>query len=382
MRTNSAPAGRSGTYKDRMFAQRWVALTTVAAMLACTTTETIDGAALNALRQLDPAAGALVLEDPNGQRIRLDPRSKVRLILRDGRQTDWVKAGRLAVTEDGRVVDGKRYLALDQVETVEVENVDGVKTYFLTVGIVAVAAALVALAVMAGQGDDDGKMPGIGGSDDPPRLDTRTPGPGGPRFAAGGQAWFYADPWLVPPSPTFIVPIGGRPPAARSPNGPPAGPNGGPPAPGPPTKLFSESAVRRSRFAPMLQFELGYGFDERTGGGLGVGFGFAIAQMFELSGGVRLSDLYGPQRFTLGYVRAGGNFPLEAGDVFGAPIALDVAFGDQGFRQMRVLWGFRWRLDNQFEVALLPANPQLNRVAEDGELYWDFPSQVQLGYRF
>ena len=347
-----------------MFAGRCIAVATAVSMVACSTTERISGASLNALRYGGPSTRSLVLEDPNGTRIRLDPNSEIRFLLRDGRRTDWIQAGGLAVTGDGRIIDGDRQLPIDQVETVEIENVDGVKTYFLTLGIVAVAAALIAMAVISAEGGDSSSS----SSDGQPRIATggtqRTRAP-----RVGGSAWIHADPWLYPgqPAPGFVVPVGGAP--------------AGPPAPvESPNQLFSTGAIRRSSVATLLQLELGYGFDERTGGGMSVGAGFAFAHMFELTGGFRLNDLAGPQQISMGFVRAGGNFPFEAGDGFGAPIALDVAFNGQGFAQMRVLWGFRWRFGGQFEIALLPANPQLNRVND--QLYWDFPSQVQVGYRF
>ena len=330
--------------------------------VACSTTDRIDAGALEALRGRISSSGPLVLEDPQGERIRLDPKSDIRLILSDGRQTEWVPASRIAVTEDGRVVDGNRYLDLADIETVEVKNVDGVKTYFLTVGIVAVAAALIALVVAKSKGDG-------GQRSAPTAIPAGTPRQ--PRYAAAGTAWFYTDPWFYPRGPTFVFPIAGGRAAPNEQSEPPSQE---------PTKLFSRTAIRRSSIAPLMQLELGYGFDSRTGGGLSVGGGFALNQMFELTGGLRLSDLAGPQRFTLGYVRAGGNFPMEADGVFGAPIALDVAFGGDGFAHMRVIWGFRWRFPSQFEVAILPANPQLNLV--DGDMYWDFPSMLQVGYRF
>ena len=344
-----------------MGTRRWTAGLAALLLASCTTTEQIDGGALAALGNREPASGPLVLEGLDGERIRLDPRSKIRLILRDGRQSDWVPARRLAVTKDGRVVDGRRQLRLDQVETVEVDNVDGVKTYFLTVGIVAVAAAAIALLVASQKGDGPKAVPATSARA-APRVVTGAPVP-----------WFYNDPWIYPPAPGFVVPIGGGPPPGRQ-RRPALPPNEGP------TRLFTESAVRRSAFAPMMQFEAGYGFDPRTGGGLSIGGGFAIQQMFEISGGLRLSDITGPQRFTLGYARVGGNFPFEASDEFGAPIALDVAFGGDGFAHLRVIWGFRWRFASQFEVALLPANPMLSLV--DDELYLDFPTMLQVGYRF
>ncbi len=147
-----------------------------------------------------------------------------------------------------------------------------------------------------------------------------------------------------------------------------------------PIRLFTRDAARRSAFAPLVHLELGYGLDVRTGGGFSVGGGLAVAQMFEVSGGVRLTNAVGPGRSLLGYVRVGGNFPFEAGDVFGAPIALDVAFGEIGLSQMRVVWGFRWRIDGRLEISILPVNPLMS-VLDDG-VYWDFPSTLQVGYRF
>ena len=349
-------------------AVRSVAAMTTVLSFGCTTTDRIGGDALTALQYTDPTIGTLVLEDPDGQRIRLDPRSKVRLILFDGRQTDWLPAKRLAV-RDGRIFDGNRHLNIEDIETVEVENIDGVMSYFLTVGAVAVAAAVIALIVTSSKGGESKGGNATAGPVDPPPTAGEAP-----RYAAAGAPWFYADPWLYPPRPTFYIPLGGPRIPTRSSESAPSDTAEAP------NRLFTEAAVRRSSFSPLMQFELGYGFDGRNGAGLSVGGGFAINQMFEISGGLRLSDMTDPQRLTLGYVRVGGNFPFEAANEFGAPIALDVAFGGDGFAHMRVLWGFRWRFSGRFEVAVLPANPVLS--LRDDEVYWDFPSMLQVGYRF
>ncbi len=347
---------------------RWTAVGTAWLLFACTTTEQIDGAALQALRNRRPSAGPLVLEDPGGVRIRLDPSSKIRLTLDDGRRTEWVSAERLAVTEDGRLIDGDRYLNLDEVVTVEVENVDGVETYLVTVGAVVVAAAAIAIAVLSSKSKGSGSggraraVPAAAAAG--PRIEPRYP---------VGTPWFYHDPWLHPVRPAFVFPIAGG--GARR-----AGDDPRTVDPMAPNRLFTDAAVRRSTISPLLQLEAGYGFDPRTGGGLSVGGGFAIEQWFEISGGLRLNDVAGEQRVSFGYVRAGGNFPFDADDVFGAPIALDIGISGEGFRSARVLWGFRWRFPSRLELAFLPANPML--IEDDGETYFDFPTMLQVGYRF
>ncbi|MEL7368305.1 MAG: hypothetical protein AAFN74_05290 [Myxococcota bacterium] len=338
--------------------QRRAAALFTMATVACTTTERIDSGALAALAGRRPSSHSLLLESPSGDRIRLGPRSKVRLLLIDGRSTAWIPAERLAVTRDGRVSDGLRQMHLDQVESVEVDNIDGVKTYFVTAGVVGVVAALIAWAVISGDGD--GAMPSSG-------SDRPTAGPSQRRLGIGSALYLYDDPWLHPGRPGYIPLYFGS-------DAPPE--DEGLSA----TQLFTPGAVRRSTFAPLLQLEGGFGFDERTGGGFGVGGGFALYEMFELSGGVRFARLT-DVRETLGYARIGGNFPFEAGDVFGAPIALDIAFSpDRGFAQMRVVWGVRWRFQGQFELSLLPVNPTLTELEND--TYWDFPTSLQLSYRF
>lgn len=337
-------------------------------MVACTTTERLSGSALLNINVLGPSSGALVLEDPDGTRVRLDPRSKIRLTMVDGSRTEWMKAGQLSVTNDGWLYNGDRgYLYVADVDSIEIENVDGVSTYFLTLGIVAASAIIIAVVVIAAQGSGGGS----GSNTSEPRIRTGSSNgrvarpPFGPALPGNDE---YYGPWIDPFQPGFSFQLVG-----------PSNREIEPPSDAP-TRLFTDGAVRRSRFAPLLQVEGGYGFDRRTTGGLSIGFGFAFSDMIEVSAGLRLSDLAGPQRFTLGYVRAGGNFRFDADDLVGAPIALDVAFGEDGFAQLRVVWGMRLRFSGRFELGLLPLNPVLASV--DDQLYFDFPSMLQLGYRF
>ncbi|MEM7679317.1 MAG: hypothetical protein AAF449_25370, partial [Myxococcota bacterium] len=170
--------------------RRAAALLTMSAV-ACSTTERIDGSALAALAGRRPSTHSLLLEGPAGERVRLDPNSKIRLVLHDGRVTGWLAADRLAVTRDGRIIDGLRQMHLNQVETVEVDNIDGVKTYFVAVGVVGVVAALIAWAVISGEGD---KSSTPASSNDAPPAG-RQPGF---RARAGTSFFLYDDPWLYP----------------------------------------------------------------------------------------------------------------------------------------------------------------------------------------
>ena len=359
--------GNEYWYSRRMGAGRLVVAWVAAVSTSCATTERIDGRALADLGNGGPASRSLVLEDAHGQRIRLDPRSKVRLFLADGSDTPWLDAGQLSVTEDGWVVAGDERIHLDDINTVEVENIDGVRTYFLTLGFVVIAAALVALAVVAKEGPKfkGMRLGSASGSRVPaPRVRTVRPLRAPLRGSGPGRSNVhrYGRFWVNPPR------GGVRPPVVP------------PTRPTPPTRVFTDGARRRSTLAALMQLEMGYGADPRTGIGLGIGVGLAIHQMFEVSAGLRALESTSTRPSALGYFRVGGNFPFEAADRFGAPIALDVAVGEQGFAHMRIIWGFRWRVAGRAEFAVLPVNPQMTLV--DSTLYWDFPTTVQLGYRF
>ena len=310
---------------------------------ACTSTDQLGRGALYRLTGGGVAHRPLLLEDERGNRSRLDPGSRVRF--RVGVEaSEWISADELEVTSDGLLLHRGRALALERVDGLEVERFDGVKSYFLTAGIVVVAAALIAYAVGSGGGSS--------GSSEASTAES-APAPA-PSFAGGVDVWVQFTGLGAPPVESVL----GAPAEVRP--------------------LFSEGALRRATATGLVQLQLGQAFEAGGPRSWGLGVGVELFQAFEVSGGARVLER-GEAREVLGYLRAGGSFPFTLDDTFGAPIALDVAVSQDGFRQMRVVWGARYRFE-PFELAILPLNPELNRAGE--EVFWRFPTSVLLGYRF
>lgn len=343
-------------------------------MFACTTTERVDAQSLLALRARGPSSKPLTLQTADGRRVRLDPQSKLQFLMKDGTKTSPIAARHLAITSDGMIQNGQKRLSLDDVKQVEVKNVDGVKSYFLTVGIVGVAAVVVA-AAMTEDANNRKRPPIVGRPASPervarpsPRIRTRAwrPIPRHRHRFVDTYDYHYGY-WY---GYGYHAPYFSRTQTVSTP-----APSSAPSV----QKLFTPYASRKSTFSMMLHTDAGYSFDRRNGTTLGVGLGVAVMDMFELSGGARFSRLATDDNNAVAYLRAGGNFPLEASDLLGAPIHLELGFNGDGFQQMRVVWGLRFRF-HPVELAVLPFNPQLSQFED--QTSWDFPTTLQVAYRF
>jgi len=156
------------------------------AVAGCRTTTLLDGSAATALR-VPGRAGELVVRTPEGHRLHIGENSRLRFLLHDGSWTEQVAGHDVCVNEE--VVapcagDGTQGLALRwaDVEGVEVDNFDGLKTFgavVLVTALVAVVVVVVILGVKGGGGGGGGGGHLAGGG-----------GGGGHLAAAGGGHGF------------------------------------------------------------------------------------------------------------------------------------------------------------------------------------------------
>ncbi len=337
-----------------------------------------------------------VLFDDAGEPVRLEPRSRLEFEV-DGEWTPPVAAGALLVDGDAILVPTQegappRRILQTDITGLRVDNLDGPKSYALTVGatVLVAAALLYALAAMGGDDEDDDddddddddneseEREGRGKAAAPASKRKARPvaapvaDPDDPTEGTAGDALVFA----IEATQDMLALARA---IERNENEAALERTEGP------QPLFLPSAKRRSEMIGVFVVSGGVaGFSDPVGFTGDVAFGLRFVEAFELMGGVRG---YGGQRADeddgaalFGFGRISGHYTLDAYDDWGAPIGVDVAFGEEGFQQVRVVWGVRYRFSRFFEVQLHPLNPQLTRI--DKKLFWDAPSSLQMGVRF
>lgn len=302
--------------------------------------------------------GPAELVDASGKSIRLEPSSDLRFRFADGRRTDWIPARKLA-TDGERIRLPGGWVHLRSLSRVEIRSDDHVANLAVTVGAVAVAAALVALAMTEGKSDvrssSRGAKKEVGSVDDtaPRRVPGYALGPRGPAFV-------YEQPEYLRVRGSGLV---------RRPRSSGARP------------LFGAGARRRFTLAPLLSARSGLATAGRDSLSWDLALGLRMLNMFEMQVGLRRSvhpfpeQAYGPWLVTFG---VGGNFRL-AGPL-GFPIGLDFAGGEGGLRHFRIPYGLRFRIARRLDVVVEPATPEL---AIRPELYgWGTHHGLRLSFAF
>jgi hypothetical protein len=168
--------GRPGRFS------RWFLVPALCVAVAgCRTTTLLDGSATTALR-VPGRAGKLVVRTPEGHRLHIGENSRLRFLLHDGSWTEQVDGRDVCVNEEvvARCAgDGVEGLALPwaDVEGVEVDNFDGLKTFGAVVLVTALVAVVVVVVILGAKGGGGGGGGGghLGGG-----------GGGGGHLAAGG----------------------------------------------------------------------------------------------------------------------------------------------------------------------------------------------------
>jgi hypothetical protein len=173
---------------------RWLLVPALCVAVAgCRTTTLLEGPATTALR-VPGRSGELVVRTPEGHRLHIGEDSRLRFLLRDGSWTEQVNGRDVCVNEEvvARCADdGAQWLALQwaDVEGVEVDNFDGLKTFgavVLVTAVVAVVVVVVVLGVRGGGwgGGGGGHLTGGGGGGGGGHLGGGVGGGG--HLAAGG----------------------------------------------------------------------------------------------------------------------------------------------------------------------------------------------------
>jgi hypothetical protein len=177
------------------FSQWFLVPTLCVAMAGCRTTTLLDGSATTALR-IPGRAGALVVRTPEGHRLHIGENSRLRFLLHDGSWTEQVDGREVCVNEEvvARCAgDGAEGLGLRwaDVEGVEVDNFDGLKTFGAVVLVTALVAVVVVVVILGakGGGGGGGHLAAGGGGGHLPA------GGSGQGFSGGGHgygSWAHA----------------------------------------------------------------------------------------------------------------------------------------------------------------------------------------------
>jgi len=160
------------------------------AVTGCRTTTLLDGSATTALR-VPGRAGELVVKTPEGHRLHVGENSRLRFLLHDGSWTEQVDGRDVCVNEEvvARCAgDGVEGIALPwaDVEGVEVDNFDGLKTFGAVVLVTALVAAVVVVVILGAKGGGGGGGHLAGGGGGGGHL---AAGGGGHGFSGGGHGY-------------------------------------------------------------------------------------------------------------------------------------------------------------------------------------------------
>lgn len=326
--------------------------------------------------------GEVVVHDEHGETIKLDPNSEIRFVLRDGTTTDWFTVRDLHVNDDGVFKmhdgpDGKpevdEGVPWGSVARAEVKNLD-----HGTTAVAVVAGTVLVIGLVAVLAGSKGKLGGFGhglakGTAHAARVATHV------RWNGGGSGGGGASGGSLAPSPTSAPTAGAigedgddrlRADDARP--------------------LFGEAARRRSIVRVVAAFD---GGRELSVVGRNQAGGTALLRFYnflEVGGGVRwLGGVPGHDAGAgglLGFGRFGIHAEIDARRRFAFPFALELGAGRDLAFYGRLVFGLRFRVDDDWALGAYVFNPMFTRyragAAPPDAPRWSFPSGVEATFTF
>ena len=276
-----------------------------------------------------------------------------------------------AISTGVEIRDG---IAWSDLQAVQVANVSGGKTFFMTLVVTAGNAAIgVVLLSAAALG----------------AVSSVRWGEAGPRFSGSGRGASAA----VQTASLFVPRSGGQP--ARTddrPRGEQEGVDwqtGQPPPPGERSqRLFSRSRLRRSIVNPM--FTVNSGVDARRPEVLtsSLATTLRLGEAYEIGGGVRhlwlrTTDDHAGVQSLGGFFRLGMIFGLDAARRFDMSLNFDLGGGRDVDFEFRVNFGLRVQVGRGLYLGVYPFNPRYANYSGDlaqSQPNWTYPSSLELGW--
>jgi hypothetical protein len=380
------------------------------ATAGCSTTSLVQGPDLVRALKSSPKKDRLVMRTPNGSRFRLDPRSQVRFHISDGSLTPWVRAADLRIADSAVVLplgpsaSKGAALELTRVQSAEVRNLSHGKTLAVTVGVTAIIAAVVAMALA--DSDDDNSVIRSRSSRRSRRGASRR------RVTGRRRGWGAFGPVVALDVAPYYGYYGvdhhhhhhhhhhGAPVPAGRPPGAEARPTGHPgeapssktiqPQPLAMRRVFSPQTQRRSKIQGFIALEGGTELQDADEMITNVTAGIRLANIFELGGGLRYLFHDGensPSRHRLaGFGYLGGNFTLDAGGWVSVPLGIELGAGKDIAFHSRLKAGLRVNVLRDLSVGIYPFNPtytQASNTRAELELEeWTFPTSLEVSFRF
>lgn len=422
-------------------------LLSAALFVGCFSTRDIPAGQIHRIMQ-GQHGKELILRTPEGKPVRFGPRSSVRFQLADRRWTAWYRGHELRVNRRGVCVEKgcqppHKGWQWDEVQSAQVKNLSGGKTYaavFISVAVVAVTVAVIAAAVGGKGGGGGGKLklkglfPRRGGGGRSvglrPRGGVRAGGlrPRGTRVRGlrprgtrvGGlrprgtrvgvrapRAGRHHGHGHVVRVPDVGVEVGEIPPPEPDPDAPatdntPAPDTEPPPGmpaqpvrltlhsnPGATSPLFTRRTRRRATIRFIGGLEGGGDLLIRDGGTAQAMVGMRILDVLELGVGAHLlvhrgSGVDEPHRASwMGVFRLNLHFDLDARRRVALPIGVDVGTGHATI-YTRLNLGVRVRLTRHLSLGLYPFNPTYTAFKDDTLKrkfgWWSFPTTIDLSF--
>ena len=384
-------------------------LTTLLALGGCSTTRLVTGTELR--KSLHRSREHFVLVDQEGERVRLDPNSELRFVLRSGEITPWVRASRLWRSELGLSFedgDGALMLGWQELAGAELKNLSGGKTAAAIVISASVVALIVAV-VAAGKGG--GGFGGLGGvhvgggrrrlrgtRHQPRRAERRlrTRGPGGVHMHV--PLWLAAAPPMnrVDDRPLLLAgqgpPLSARGVLVSDRTNQDAVMETSASAVAA-TRLFGAGIRRRSTIQLVGSASAGTEL-VRFGGYAGAVYaGLRIRNAFEFGGGVRHLVTRATRSAEdelrsnfVGFGRLGAHLFVDNSHICAIALSADVGAGQEVGFHLKLNAGLRFQIGTALMVGIFPFSPSFFRYKESstfaGAMRWTFPTNLEVGFNF
>jgi len=387
-------------------------------LVGCATTRVMTYSDLR--REVQAGQDHVVVTGQEGTRMRVDPHSELRFLLRSGEVTSWVR-GRdlwrsdlgLSFAEEGGVF----FVGWEELAGVEVRNLSGGKTAAaVVIGVVIVGLVVLAVIAMAkGGGSPGGSGNKIGGGKSKsrsssgfahrPRARRRLlrRGHGGVHLHIPLAIALAAHPPpgpadAPPPPPPPGPPPGPAPAGAVDIHAPPgaaepaqSGRAGGGSKQTPAVRLFDDGVRRRSWIQLFGNVAAGTELARFEGYTGSVAAGIRVRDVIEIGGGFR-NHLARPRGDTaegldpgyVGFGRLGLHLWLDDGHRFALPIGVDAGAGSPVRLHLRANIGLRVFPTRTLSIGLFPFNPSFHYYTEDSvfrsAMRWRFPTTLELGF--
>lgn len=305
-------------------------LLTALSSASCFTHHTIPAEEMNPLRRADQRR-EIVLRDKDRARVRVTPRSRIRVQIDGGHYTRWMSATDLRLRPEG-LVAGDVVLHWEEIHGLEVNDFDLGRTIIGTAG----GTTVIVLAAVAESLVIGGIAAATGGRVQISQI--------GLTSATVDAVVDLATSTHLDDAPLVLAPAAPEPELAlRS------------------RPLFAGAARRRSIVRASIASEAGVGWAEvGAHAESGVTGAFRLFGSLELGAGLRYQHrpIGDPAPSGISpFIRCGLHLDLDAARRIALPALVEIGVGRSTVSDVRLVWGVRIRLSDKLQLGIHPFTP-------------------------